>query len=81
MSCVGSWGASIATCAAMTLADFYIGCEFTSAYRSAQLYRCTDIGTRVIVATAVLDVEIEAGHAMEFVFQPFEFEHCELAPI
>jgi hypothetical protein len=66
---------------AMTLEDFYIGCEFTSAYRPTP-YRCTDVGTRVIVATIIdEDSDHIGGHAMEFVFQPYEFEHCKLLEI
>jgi hypothetical protein len=64
----------------MKLADFYIGCEFRSAYR-AQAYRCTDIGSRVVVAQIIDDEgskqREDPERWMEFVIQSHEFEHCE----
>jgi len=39
----------------MTLADFHIGMEFTCGER---LFRCTDVGTRTIVAIRVDQVQV-----------------------
>lgn len=42
----------------MTLSDFHIGIEFTCADR---IWRCTDIGTRVVVAIRVDSVEVSSA--------------------
>ena len=49
----------------MTHADFHIGCEF---YSATGLWRCTDIGTRVIVA-----IKLE-GDPQDWIGPPYKVE-------
>lgn len=65
----------------MKHSDFKIGCEFTTA-DGAQRWRCTDIGTRVIVAMAI-DPDKDASWyngppyaVAEYVFDEYDIEGC-----
>jgi hypothetical protein len=59
--------------------DFYVGCEF---YTATGKWRCTDVGTRVIVAIK-LDKEDDSWYAgppyavAEDVFDEYDFEGCD----
>jgi hypothetical protein len=66
----------------MTKNDFEIGLEF---YTAAGRWRCTDIGTRVIVAIRLSkdDAGWYAGPPFavaEFVFDEYDLEGCSLDP-
>ena len=68
---------------AMTKEDFQIGIEF---YTGAGKWRCTDIGTRVIVAIK-LDQTDESWYngppfaVAEMVFDEYALRGCSLDPI
>lgn len=67
----------------MTKDDFQIGAEF---YTGAGKWRCTDVGTRVIIAIQ-LDQEDPSWFAgpsyavVEWVFDEYDFGGCSLDPI
>jgi hypothetical protein len=66
----------------MTKDDFQIGVEF---FTASGKWRCTDIGTRVIVAIK-LDQQDERNYngppysIAEFVFDEYDLEGCSLDP-
>ena len=58
----------------MKKTDFHIGLEF---YTASGKWRCTDVGTRVIVAVK-LDPENPDLIYDEIIFNEFDFDGCEL---
>ncbi len=67
----------------MTKDDFQIGVEF---YTGAGKWRCTDVGSRVVVAIK-LDQEDASWYGgppyavVEWVFDEYDFGGCSLDPI
>jgi hypothetical protein len=67
----------------MTHDDFSIGSEF---YTETGRWRCTDKGTRVIVAIHHLDQDDASGYngppyaVAEQVFDEYDFGGCRIAP-
>ena len=62
----------------MTLDDFQISQEF---YTNAGKWRCTDIGTRVIIAIALNQVDVKNYNGppysiQEIVFDEYDFDGC-----
>lgn len=68
--------------AVMKYGEFQIGTEFWSAERPHFKWRCTDVGTRVVVAIQLCEpLEVFDGPAtnwLESVFNEDELEHCTL---
>lgn len=65
----------------MKHSEFKIGCEFTTANGDMR-WRCTDIGTRVIVAVAVEDLERYSSNGppyevSEYVFDEYDLGGCD----
>jgi hypothetical protein len=66
----------------MKRSDFQLGTEF---FTGAGKWRCTDVGSRVIVAVSIDDLDLRnlAGppySVAEYVFDEYDLDGCSLDP-